>query len=437
LTVLDSINGGAGTADVIVTSSTALDSTALAALQTYTSNVERLELTATGSTTIDFADLVIFDTVVLGTASSISAAASSATGTDGTVARIFTGVENSDAMVISAAQIGGAGGTGAATADAGDGAAAISLAPELDNGANSVTLTLSANLTGGAGGAFLTGGSAASGGDGAAAITASSFETLNIITAQDATSSLSVVTIRGGAGGAKLGASGTAGSDASATITVNTNGKIVVSGAVALDLGTVGGTNVTVDGSAMTKALTVAGESGANQLIGGAGNDVLTGNLGLDTYTLGDGSDIVIIGLGTSATASDADATGSSFENITDLSVSSDVLNILNTSNATITLSVLQDTSATTGNAAVDAEGIASFAVADDTFAERLIAVEAATSGGSNAGEYVVFSHGGSTYVFVSDGTDVVTAGDIVVKLTGISGVTATTVTTDGYLQLS
>jgi len=438
LTVLDSINGGAGTADVIVTSSTSLDSTALAALQTYTKNIERLELTATGSSTIDYADLAIFDTVVLGTASSISAAASNSTGTDGTVARIFTGVENSDAIVITAAQIGGAGGTGATNGDAGNGAAAITLTPELDNGSNAVTITLSADLTGGAGGAFSSGFTGGSGGDGGAAISASSFETVNIITAQDSTSSLSAVTLAGGAGGLALAAlTGAASGSAGSSVVVGTNGKIVVSGAVALDLGTVAGTNVTVDGSAMTKALTVAGESGANQLTGGSGNDVLTGNLGLDTYTLGEGSDRVVIGLGSNSTASDADASGSSFENVTDWSISSDVLRILNTSDATITLSVLQDTTATAGNAAVDAEGIATFAVADDTFAERLTAVEAATSGGSNAGEYVVFSHGGSTYVFVSDGTDAVTAGDIVVKLTGVTGVTATTITTDGYLQLS
>jgi len=47
-----------------------------------------------------------------------------------------------------------------------------------------------------------------------------------------------------------------------------------------------------------------------------------------------------------------------------------------------------------------------------------------------------IFEHGGNTYVFVGDGTNLVTAGDVLVKLTGVTGVTGTTIDSSGYVTL-
>jgi Ca2+-binding RTX toxin-like protein len=49
-----------------------------------------------------------------------------------------------------------------------------------------------------------------------------------------------------------------------------------------LDLGTVKGTNVTIDGSAFLGNLTVTAADGNVTLKGGAGADVLTGGSGID-----------------------------------------------------------------------------------------------------------------------------------------------------------
>ena len=78
----------------------------------------------------------------------------------------------------------------------------------------------------------------------------------------------------------------------------------------------------------------------------------------------------------------------------------------------------------------MDAEGIASFATADDTLAEKITAVEASLTHG--AGKMVIFEHGSNTYLFVSDATDVVSDGDIILELTGVTGITTSTL--DGGL---
>ena len=65
--------------------------------------------------------------------------------------------------------------------------------------------------------------------------------------------------------------------------------------------------------------------------------------------------------------------------------------------------------------------GTVTFNAADDTLAEKITAVEAAinasSGGGATDGEAAVFTDSGNTYVFISEGTDGVGAGDALISL--------------------
>ena len=444
LTVDDQLDGGAGTADVLATSSTSLDSTALAAIKRDTTNFERLEFDSTSSVTVDMADVAIFDTVSFTGATTASAGTGAAASGATTAAAVggdtktITGIEAGDTILISANMIGGAGeslsSAGATGMDGGDGGNAITLSAELNNGSNAATMTFStASITGGAGGDSLDTTSGGSGGDGGDAIYAAEFETVNIITAQNSTSSLTLITFAGGAAGAgTAGGAGVAGK----SVVVNTNGTINVSGAaIDLNLGTISGTNATVNATGYAGKITLVMEDGANTFIGGSAKDTVTGAGGLDTYTLGEGADSVVIGIGASGSGSDASAAGSSFESITDFTKSGDELRFLANDDTALTPTIQTDATASAGNAAIDAEGIATFASADDTLAERITAVEDSLSG-TTAGQMAVFEHGGNTYIFIGDGTNLVDAGDVLVKLVGVTGVTGTTIDSSGYVTL-
>ncbi len=445
LTAADQLSGGAGT-DTLRTSDTAISSSEQALLAAETSGFERLDFSATTSVSVDMTDLSIFDTIVFSSATTATAgtgATAESAGAAGSAAHTISGVDTGDAIIISGAIIGGAGESLAAVTaevDAGNGGVAIVLAPEVDNGTNAVSITFSANITGGAGGSYTgtTNVSAASAGDGGDAIDAASFETVTLITTQNSTASLTSLTIAGGAAGSVVaGANGGLAGVAGSSVVVGTNGKIVVQGAIDLDLGTIAGTNATIDANAFTGDLTVVLEAGANTFIGGSGDDVVTGANGLDTYTLGAGADRVNIGVETTTTASDAAANGTSFESITDFNIAVDVLNFIAIDESALTESIVTNATAVVGTAAINAEGIASFATADDTLAERITAVEAAiATGTATEGQMAVFEHAGSTYVFVSNGGDGVEAGDAIVKLTGVTGVTTTTFNDSGYLVL-
>ncbi|MCD1645499.1 DUF4214 domain-containing protein [Aurantimonas coralicida] len=90
---------------------------------------------------------------------------------------------------------------------------------------------------------------------------------------------------------------GTAADDTTfGTLTVNTNGKVAITGAG--DVGfTVVGTNAIIDAGSLTGKLTVVGEAGNNAITGGSANDIITGAGGLDTIDLSKGgTDVVRLG---------------------------------------------------------------------------------------------------------------------------------------------
>jgi len=434
LTADDTINLGSGT-DTVAVSDTSFDATDLLLIRNELSTVETLEFYSelTNTATYDLADISTISSFKL---SGTGAGSAAATASASTVLLAITGVEAGDTLTFSKSYTGslGAAASGSAVASANDGGVAISLTPDVDGGSDSITITLSGGVTlaGGQGGAAGGGvsGTGSTMGDGGAAISASGFEVVNIVS-----SGTSANAIAGGTAGV-TGVSGDVAGSAGPSIIVNTNGTINVSGSIALNLGTIQGTNASVNASAFTAALTVTGEAGNNTIVGGSAADAITGGAGIDTLTGNGGADVFKFQLGTASTAShssymnaaSATSTGVlSVDAITDYAKGSDSIVILNTSGTAVTLSssdVVTNSSATVGTAAISSSAIASFASADDTLYERVIAVESAIqTGTAAANQFAIFEFSGSTYLFVSDGTDQVDRGDVLVKLTGVTDV--------------
>jgi len=209
------------------------------------------------------------------------------------------------------------------------------------------------------------------------------------------------------------------------------------------------GQTLTVDGSALTNALTwngaaetngvfsVTGGTVADVITGGAHADTITGGNGADSITGGGGVDNITGGSGADTFVFANTATGTpsatNFDSITDYTSNSDIIDFGSTA-----IAQGGDTHATTGIAvaghAAVAAGVVSFHADDDTLAKRIIAVndaldDTANDGGTtdaSAGESLVFDFGADSYIFISDGVLGIGATDVLIKLVGIDGAAGT-----------
>jgi S-layer protein len=470
VTAADAIKGGADT-DTIVVNDATINATTKTALALGVSGFELLESTATGAVTIDYYALSSYDSVRLSGAMAASTAATAgANGSDSVGATM----ENADVLVISAARVGvtGAAGSTGTTMAGGNGGDGINIAPKLDNGSNVANLTFvgNADITGGTGGV----GSSAAGGYGGDAVDASNVETLNITVTGTvaATGSVDTVTLTAGLG-AGTGAGGATAGAAGETLKVGTNATInlasALEGATAalnnnIDLGTIKGTNVTLNGSSFlgnitaTAAdgnVTMSGGAGKDALTGGSGTDVISGGAGADTlngqggadaYTGGAGRDSFVIsasgttsfdtvadfGKATAAltatevgTLSTTNAFGVSIAAATTLGGAEADLLVFAATPTLVTASSGNDVATASSNAGkvitanISAKGILNLAGGDaglvDTLAEW---VGVANAVASTNGNVAAFQYAGDTYVFQQGATDTV------VKLTGVTDVT-------------
>jgi len=451
LTADDTLNAGSGT-DIAAVSDTSFDAADLTLIQTELTSFETLELT-----NADFANTATYNFNDISTISSFrfsgtgaGSALTTAMSTAATDSNLLTltGVENTDSITFVRSITGGAGAqaSGSAVTTAFFGGNAVSLAPYVDSGSNSITITLNGGVTlrGGQGGTLSTGaGSTGSTtGTGGAGIYAANFETLNIVSSGTSTN-----TIAGGTAGVTGAATAVLG-NAGAGIVLGTNGTVNVTGTRALVLGEVQGSNITVNAADFTAALTVTGSSTNNTITGGSGADTIDGGAGVDTLTGNAGADIFNFRLGSGTTDSHsnainqagaatatADVTGatSATDSITDYTKGTDLISIDGAASALNVVSAVSmssalitaKTSASAGSASISSAGIAGFAAADDTLIERYLAVANAIEANTTAaGEFAIFEFSGSTYVFVSDGSAGLTDGDLVIKLTGVTGVT-------------
>lgn len=415
-----SVDAGAGDADVLkfATYANAVSASGVTTFEASISGFERLELAGVNGATaaaIDLANLDDINYVIL-----------SATNTDTTTISNFT---SGGTLVISADQT-----------DAKDVTVAVK------DAATSTADVFNISLTKAAGAALAT-----------VDVTAASIETINISSDDTATTasgiahaldlnatSVKTVTVTGDAGvdftGSDLGTALTS-FDASGV----TKGAVTVTTGALANVATLtgGAGNDVINAALATKAVTIAGNAGDDNLTGsstigstlngGAGNDTLNGGAGADTLNGGDGTDTIVTGAGldivTGGAGSDVftvglNANGNTYATITDFtatvgSVTGDVINLSNL--------VLNGNTTATLATAVTLAGTAAFA----DF------LNAATAGHVAAATNAVttwFQYGGDTYVVVDNNnadtfTSNAATGDQVVKLTGLVDLEGATIT--------
>jgi hypothetical protein len=254
-----------------------------------------------------------------------------------------------------------------------------------------------------------------------------------------------------------------AGSNSASLQTLNISGSSALRYAVEAEstgLATINGSTATgdlqinADAFAGLQGLAITGGTGTNRLVGTDLGDLIVGGARADFIDGGMGSDVLTGGAGADTFYFAAEATASTdnggapsatvFDTITDFEKGTDLI-ALHDDNATIA-SEVNVTAAIVANAAaaiatvasISATGICSFAAADDTLAEKITAAEGGIqTGAAAAGQFAVFQHGSDSYVFVSDGTDGVDANDVLIKLTGVTGLTTAVVDASGDISLS
>jgi hypothetical protein len=288
-----------------------------------------------------------------------------------------------------------------------DGSDAVTVGVQTDTGAN----TLNIEMTGSvdiAGGAAIDG-SNNDGETGGDAIDASTVDIVNIVS-----SAASATTVANTlAGGSGAGGTDGVGLRGAANSTVN------ISGAEDFTA-TFGGTNITINGASATGKLNLTGEAGNNTITGGSGADTITGGAGTDVLTGGAGADIFVFA---TATDSEANAGGVGADVIKDYTASDTIR--IDADNNVAGKSATAGTTATS-NVEVATGGKVTFAAADDTLAEMLVAI-AADDTDIGDDETVFFEHGGNTYIYgAGTATNTATA-DFLIVLEGVTGMTTLT----------
>ena len=468
VTAADTIAGGADSDTVVITDAT-INLATKTALALGVSGFEKLETTAAGATTIDYNALSAYDSVSLSAAMAASTATTSTVGSDSVTATM----ENGDTLVITAARVGQVGGVGSAGGE--DGAAGgngITINSKLDNGGNIANLTLvgNADISAGAGGDAV---GTFSGGVGGDAIDASTVETLNITVAgtQALIANVDTVTLTAAAGGGSGGANGTAGA-AGETLKVGTNATIkltsTLEGATAaihnhINLGTIKGTNVTLNGAdflgnitatAADGNVTLTGGAGIDNLVGGAGVDTISGGAGNDVITGAAGADVLAGGTGrdsfTIGTAGHSgDTAGDTISDFGKVTVAmtaaqvtamnsvaafqaaatglsgadSDIIDFATTAALAAAAAGTDVAAAVTGagdvvTASISAKGVITLAGADAANADTLAGWIAVAAIMLADNDVAVFEFGGNTYAYQD-----ATTSDVV-QLTGVTGVT-------------
>ena len=439
----DKFIGGNGT-DTLATSEATLNSTVAGKINASgaVSSVEVLEYTGVASYALDASLITVSGLTTYSTSGAINGTIGNATGAvAATVGIAVTGQSNAQTFLISGNVIGGAG-FASSTANGGAAASGITFAPTVDNASNALNLTLNGvTVTGGAGGAStLTNGS---GGAAGSAIVATGVETLNIVsTGATSTAANAVV---GGTGGAKngtgsVGAKGTA-LDVSANTTIN------VSGANEIDLGAInsGNTSVTLNAGSLTGKLTAGTGTAADTITGGSGVNVITLNGGVDTVSLAASvakADTITVASGANTTGS-LFAKISSFTNATTTGDKLDVANVGTNTTATIQADVAVGTATGVTNLSGSvAGGILTFggsAAGTATLANKIAAATSSSFAGAD-NEVLAFEHSGNTYIFSQQGgaaANTYDAGtDIIVELTGVTGLTGLSLTASGASTL-
>lgn len=210
-------------------------------------------------------------------------------------------------------------------------------------------------------------------------------------------------------------------------LAVSNNTRINITGNAELILTAVDGQQLTIDGSAATAKLTITGGAGNDLISGGSADDALNGGAGNDVVNGGAGKDTITASAGTDTLTGGAGIDTFVITSVGSLALHTAVDSIADYSADILEFAALNNVAGGTSGAAVaettvfiTAGGKVSFAAADDTLEEKLIAVKA-DDGNVGAGEVVFFEDSGNTYVY---GADASGSGDFMVQLTGVTGLT-------------
>lgn len=189
-------------------------------------------------------------------------------------------------------------------------------------------------------------------------------------------------------------------------------------GVVTIDASQATTNGVSIKGGAGNDILT--GSAQADTIVGGAGNDTISGGAGADILTGGTGANTFQFAVGnfTAANTTDLIAARST---ITDWAAGAG--NKVDFA-AGLTIGTAA-TTAVSGVAQISNTGLANFFTSDNTLALKVAAVAGALS---TANASAVFTDGGNSYLFVSNGTTGVGAGDALIQLTGVNATTGLTI---------
>jgi hypothetical protein len=204
-------------------------------------------------------------------------------------------------------------------------------------------------------------------------------------------------------GAASLNASAISGQ----AITAVTAGILTLTDTVANDV--IDLSNITNTGAATN--LLVTATAGNDVIVGTTGTETITGGAGADTSTGGAGVDVFNFGVADSIAGTDLDT-------ITDFN-NSGAGDIIRLAAAGTVLAAEGDGTTATTDVDTTAGGLVSFAVADDTYAEKVAAIQADAQL-DVAGSVAIFTDAGSTY-FYSAGAAAGNVDDQIIKLTGVT----------------
>ena len=321
--------------------------------------------------------------------------------------------------------------------------AAVSVGATSNTSTQNMTITASATaattVSGGSGNDTINGGGAADsllGGSGNDSITGGALnDTItggtgaDAIDGGDGTDTFSAAGMNAanvdGSAGTSTGAVINMGSTAltSAAITTAMGGTIGISSlitSVASNTATYLYANTTTAGSSLSDSLTsienATGSTGADYIVGSSAANVITGGTGADVMTGGGAAD-------TFAFSTDGSVAGTSLDKISDFNTGgSDVLTF---GGNTTVLAAEANGATATSDVDTSAGGLITFAAADDTYAEMVVAVQADAEL-DVAGSIAMFVVGGNTYVYYA-GAATGNADDQIIELTGVTSLTTIT----------
>ncbi len=205
--------------------------------------------------------------------------------------------------------------------------------------------------------------------------------------------------------------------DAVTVTGVNGTTSLVLTG----DLG-VGTDTVTVNGSSYSgtstqtislaglanyETSTVSGSNGKDVIVGGAGRDNITGGTGQDTLTGGAGKDVFVFNLG--------DSPVSAPDTITDFAAGTNG-DTITWGGGNIARALQSDVTGT--GITINANSVVAFATTPASLAAAVTAVSTALD---DTGDFALFTFGGTSYAFLSDGETGSTTNDVVIILTGVT----------------